>query len=1279
MANKYRDESTEFIENELGFYKVMFETNKCQDPVDVEAEQMYRQEIQELEGALASRIPDHHLLQYDGAEDGRSNGEPPLIATRQANVQTPKPAQSGQLQSDATWLHPSGWSSSSNTASNSTPQSLGSSNMDVPQRKRVRDSTDSLSTGFDRPLNKSRRTTPSPQLTGPTTPSSTPSYGSLVGFLKALPISTSEALLIRYCSESGDLADIMSGSNGNTTRKRLMERELAFNERARQEREDAEFARMLQESESLDRTSQLPSGVLSGHEPALFQDGLEDGFHSAQRSNLAVRNQGASQRDVFSSGATGNSTRAELRGPATSVYGNQMPRTYIDLDEYSDEDIPSTSAAPPTAKFALGTFPEQTGNIDFLSFHDDVDFDFPDSYDRLRKIQQGLSSPQASSGTSGLPRGPSAPYGIAGQNLPGFGMDGSRIGSSVSQASKAIAPFQGSASNGFESHQIDPADPWGSNNAFGMMPGGFPGSSIFGGLDLGSLDSFSDRQARLADYVVNDPTKTREQIAALLVNIKTDADIPPENREGTPPAMKYALMPHQSIGLTWMKKMEEGSNKGGILADDMGLGKTIQALALMVSRPSTDPNRKTTLVIAPVALMKQWEREISTKLNPEHQLRTFILHGARRKAKWSTLKDYDVVLTTFGTIASEFRIREEWNKMKRADRSLDDSMAPDLPLLGPDSLWYRIIVDEAQCIKNRTTKAALGSCALQASSRFLLTGTPMMNRVSELHSLIEFLRIEPYNNQRRFNTDFTIPLGRNSEYSKSQAMRKLQALLKAILLRRTKTSLIDGQPILNLKPRVVEIVHAVFDPDQQSFYSALESKTLLQFNKYLRQGTVGRNYSNVLVLLLRLRQACCHPHLIQDFGQETVIPEISVDEMLELAKRLSPDVVSRIKLLEAFECPVCYDAVENPAIFVPCGHDSCAECLTKICEQTGLQGLAQGEERADVKCPTCRARISQKKCIDYTTFRRAHMPETVPTEEVAQTNGDDDDDDEEDETDSSSDVSGSDDDAESLADFVVESDDDSDAERSTSKTASLKGKGKASFGPGEEKKKTKKKKDGKGKGKAKESIKTIAQLKKESMRSIKARQRYMRRLERDWAPSAKVDKCIEILEKVLTDSRDEKTIVFSQFTSLLDLLEVPLRQRKWGFKRYDGSMSAAKRNDAVLEFSDDANTSCRIMLVSLKAGNAGLNLVAASQVIIFDPFWNPFVEEQAIDRTHRIGQQREVKVHRLLVAGTVEDRIVDLQEKKRQLIEGALDETANRDIGRLGLKELSYLFGVPPE
>lgn len=119
-------------------------------------------------------------------------------------------------------------------------------------------------------------------------------------------------------------------------------------------------------------------------------------------------------------------------------------------------------------------------------------------------------------------------------------------------------------------------------------------------------------------------------------------------------------------------------------------------------------------------------------------------------------------------------------------------------------------------------------------------------------------------------------------------------------------------------------------------------------------------------------------------------------------------------------------------------------------------------------------------------------------------------------------------------------------------------------------------------------------------------------------------------------------------------------------------MSAEARNDAIMRFTDKPNT--KIMLISLKAGNAGLNLVAASRVIILDPFWNPFIELQAVDRAYRIGQQKSVEVHRILIQSTVEDRIIELQRQKKELVDAALDEGASKSVGKLGVQQLAFLF-----
>ncbi len=147
--------------------------------------------------------------------------------------------------------------------------------------------------------------------------------------------------------------------------------------------------------------------------------------------------------------------------------------------------------------------------------------------------------------------------------------------------------------------------------------------------------------------------------------------------------------------------------------------------------------------------------------------------------------------------------------------------------------------------------------------------------------------------------------------------------------------------------------------------------------------------------------------------------------------------------------------------------------------------------------------------------------------------------------------------------------------------------------------------------------------------------------------SAKLDLLMDLLGNVLAE--DHKALVFSQWTSLLDRVEPLLRAANIGFTRLDGSTK--DRAGVVAEFQSD--TGPRVMLVSLKAGGTGLNLTAADNVFLLDPWWNPAVEDQAADRAHRIGQERPVLVHRLVAESTVEERMLALQDKKRALAAAA--------------------------
>lgn len=240
-------------------------------------------------------------------------------------------------------------------------------------------------------------------------------------------------------------------------------------------------------------------------------------------------------------------------------------------------------------------------------------------------------------------------------------------------------------------------------------------------------------------------------IKHLLNGIKDIREATQADEKEAPIALKSKLMRHQEIGLAWMKAKEESSHRGGILADDMGLGKTVQTIALMASRPSTDSERRPSLVVAPKALMQQWKSEIENHLKPgKHQMSVFIFH--QRRTPWRNLKHYDVVITTFGTLTANLKLLTHAEKLEKDghDASFVQRKRDQASLFGPSSKWHRVIIDEAQNIKNPRTKSTNACCRLNATYRWCLTGTPMMNRLEDLQSLLGFLRIRPYNNRDKF-------------------------------------------------------------------------------------------------------------------------------------------------------------------------------------------------------------------------------------------------------------------------------------------------------------------------------------------------------------------------------------------------------------------------------------------------------------------------------------------------------------------------------------------------
>jgi len=163
----------------------------------------------------------------------------------------------------------------------------------------------------------------------------------------------------------------------------------------------------------------------------------------------------------------------------------------------------------------------------------------------------------------------------------------------------------------------------------------------------------------------------------------------------------------------------------------------------------------------------------------------------------------------------------------------------------------------------------------------------------------------------------------------------------------------------------------------------------------------------------------------------------------------------------------------------------------------------------------------------------------------------------------------------------------------------------------------------------------------------------------------------ELAREISENIGNHKALIFSQFLGMLALIREKLTELEIPFEYFDGSTTAPDREKAIRAFQDDE--SCRVFLISLKAGGVGLNLTAADYVYIVDPWWNPAVEQQAIDRTHRIGQTKNIFAYRMICKDSIEDKILQLQERKRVLAKDLIadDEGFVKSLSR---EDVEYLF-----
>ncbi|KAI9159023.1 DNA repair protein RAD5 [Paramyrothecium foliicola] len=607
---------------------------------------------------------------------------------------------------------------------------------------------------------------------------------------------------------------------------------------------------------------------------------------------------------------------------------------------------------------------------------------------------------------------------------------------------------------------------------------------------------------------------------------------------------------------------------GGILADEMGLGKTIQMLSLVHShRPEAEARShggiasvndltrlgansasvldapSTTLVIAPMSLLSQWQSE-AEKASKDKTLKIELYYGNEKSNNLQSLccsaNAPDLVITSYGVVLSEISSIAA----KNGDKTFHN---------GIFSLkFFRIIIDEGHHIKNRASKTARACYEIAADHRWVLTGTPIVNKLEDLFSLVRFLGVEPWNNFSFWRTFITVPF-ESGDFMR--ALDVVQTVLEPLVMRRTKDMKTpDGQPLVPLPPKQVEIVDVELSKTERDVYDYIFTKAKRTFSKNMEAGTVMKAFTTIFAQILRLRQSCCHPILVRN--SDVVADEDEAGAAADAAAGLADDM-DLSSLIEHFtaatdeaskdnqvfgahalkqirdeaehECPLCFEEPMIDQLVTGCWHSACKKCL--------LDYIKHQTDKGEVaKCFNCREPLNQRDLFE-----------------------------------------------------VVRHDDDPDSGAKTPRIS-------------------------------------------------------LQRLGVN-ASSAKVVALISQLRILRREHPNMKSVVFSQFTSFLSLIEPALTRANIKFLRLDGTMAQKARAAVLAQFAERKGFT--ILLISLRAGGVGLNLTSAGRVFMMDPWWSFAVEAQAIDRVHRMGQEDEVVVKRFIVKESVEERMLKVQERKK--------------------------------
>lgn len=316
-----------------------------------------------------------------------------------------------------------------------------------------------------------------------------------------------------------------------------------------------------------------------------------------------------------------------------------------------------------------------------------------------------------------------------------------------------------------------------------------------------------------------------------------------------PVGLKAQLRDYQQQGLNWMQFLRQ-QDLSGVLADDMGLGKTVQTLAHLLLEKEAGRLDRPALIVVPTTLVYNWTQEAS-RFTPD--LRVLALTGPQRKEFYDRIEQYDVVLTTYSLL---------WRDQPQ--------------LLGFS--YHLLILDEAQYVKNSASRAASVIRSLKSRHRLCLTGTPLENHLGELWSQFDFLLPGFLGSEKQFTQEWRIPVERNGDRVRRELLARR---IRPFMLRRRKQEVAKELPPKNTIVRSVELVGA-----QRDLYESVRSAMQDRVRLAVEQQGAGRSHLLVLDALLKLRQICCDPRLIDKAGEAGVKQSAKLALLREMLSEL---------------------------------------------------------------------------------------------------------------------------------------------------------------------------------------------------------------------------------------------------------------------------------------------------------------------------------------------------------------------------------------------------------